>query len=74
MKEKATGKLPEGRNGHTATVVDNKMYVIGGWLGSGTYASREVYILDLDYFNWNLINTTGEVPGPCNMHSADLIG
>lgn len=53
MKEKATGKLPEGRNGHTATVVDNKMYVIGGWLGSGTYASREVYILDLDYFNWN---------------------
>jgi len=23
---------------------------------------------------WNIINTTGEPPGPCNMHSADLIG
>lgn len=32
-KAKATGRIPEGRNGHTATVVDNKMYVIGGWLG-----------------------------------------
>ena len=23
---------------------------------------------------WNIINTTGDAPGPCNMHSADLIG
>lgn len=58
------------------------MYVIGGWLGSGTYASRDVYVLDLDCLFWTLVNTMGEVwfknilkvPGPCNMHSADLIG
>ncbi|CAK81295.1 unnamed protein product (macronuclear) [Paramecium tetraurelia] len=73
-KCKANGKIPESRNGHTATVVDNKMYVIGGWLGSGIYASRDVYVLDLDCLNWTLVNTMGEVPGPCNMHSADQIG
>jgi len=42
-------------------VVDNKMYVIGGWLGSGIYASRDVYVLDLDCLNWTLVNTMGEV-------------
>ncbi|CAD8124604.1 unnamed protein product [Paramecium sonneborni] len=73
-KCKANGKIPESRNGHTATLVENKMYVIGGWLGSGTYASKDVYVLDLDSLNWTLVNTMGEVPGPCNMHSADLIG
>ena len=26
---------------------DNKMYIIGGWLGSGPFASSDVYYLDL---------------------------
>ncbi|CAD8206642.1 unnamed protein product [Paramecium octaurelia] len=73
-KCKANGKIPESRNGHSATVVENKMFVIGGWLGSGTYASGEVYVLDLDTLTWTLVNSIGEIPGPCNMHSADLIG
>ncbi len=46
------GCEPEARNGHSATVVDNKMYVIGGWLGSGTFASNDVYILHLDKMEW----------------------
>lgn len=37
------------------------MYVIGGWLGSGTYASKDVYVLDLDKLHWTLVNTNGEV-------------
>lgn len=37
------------------------MYVIGGWLGSGTYASRDVYVLDLDTLIWTLVNTIGDV-------------
>jgi hypothetical protein len=28
-------------------------FVIGGWLGSGTYASSDVYILDLEKLNWS---------------------
>ena len=66
------------------------MYIIGGWLGSGTYAANDMYVLNLgnffkwpiianefvfkDSLEWNIMNTTGEAPGPCNMHSADLIG
>ena len=50
------------------------MYIIGGWLGAGTFASSDVYILDLDRLYWSQALTNGEVPGPCNMHSADLIG
>ena len=26
--------IPDGRNGHTATLIDNTMFIIGGWLGS----------------------------------------
>ena len=27
--------------------LENKMYMIGGWLGSGTYAAVDVYVLNL---------------------------
>jgi len=30
---KSTGQQPIGRNGHTATLVKNRLYIIGGWLG-----------------------------------------
>ena len=65
------------------------MYIIGGWLGSGTYAAGDVYVLNMgnkkyililknylliDNFEWSLLITGGVSPGPCNMHSSDLIG
>lgn len=49
------------------------MYVIGGWLGCGTYASSDSYVLNLDTLEWSLLATTGQAPGACNMHSADVI-
>jgi hypothetical protein len=49
------------------------MYVIGGWLGSGTFASGDLYILNLDFNEWTLSSTFGSGPGPCNMHSADVL-
>ena len=30
---KPGGSPPQGRNGHTATLVNNRLYIIGGWLG-----------------------------------------
>lgn len=72
-KGNITGKEPDGRNGHTATLVNNKMFVIGGWLGSGTYASCDLYILNLDTLEWIEAMTFGTGPGPCNMHSADVV-
>ena len=49
------------------------MYIIGGWLGQGTLGSSEVHILDLDKMHWMQGSTYGEVPGPCNMHTADAV-
>ena len=31
--KRPTGNPPNGRNGHTATLVDHKLFIIGGWLG-----------------------------------------
>jgi N-acetylneuraminic acid mutarotase len=73
-KPRVFGDEPAGRNGHTATLIENKMYIIGGWLGSGPFAASDMYILDLDSLLWQQPVTAGSSPGPCNMHSADLIG
>jgi len=50
------------------------MYIIGGWLGAGPYAASDIYLFDLDTFIWSLPVQKGPIPGPCNMHSTDLIG
>ena len=49
------------------------MFVIGGWLGSGTYASYDLFVLNLDTKEWKQLQTSGQNPGPCNMHSADVL-
>lgn len=67
------GQKPEARNGHSATLVNHQMFIIGGWFGRGTFASNDVYILDLEALSWRLCQTSGVAPGPCNMHSADAI-
>lgn len=41
------GAVPPGRNGHTATLADGKIIIIGGWLGSGPLAASDLYILDV---------------------------
>ena len=83
MKSKKTaGNQPVGRNGHTATLISkfeiltsacvgNRLFIIGGWLGQGPLAASDLHILDLDTFKWLPNQTTGDSPGPCNMHTAD---
>ena len=66
---------PSGRNGHTATLIDNqKIFIIGGWLGSGPFAADDLHILDLKAKKWIKCPINGDPPGPCNMHTADAIG
>jgi len=37
-------------------------------------AASDIFLLDLDTLVWTLPMTKGSIPGPCNMHSTDLVG
>jgi leucine-zipper-like transcriptional regulator 1 len=67
-----SGECPESRNGHTATVVDGYIYIIGGWLESCPCAGRDVHRLHVDSLSWVPTFQSPKAP-VCNMHSADYI-
>ena len=66
-----TGELPPGRDGHTATAVDDRMYVFGGASSQGKL--NDVRVLDLHTLRWSVPRSVGGPPGPRWGHSATLI-
>jgi len=74
MQGIARGTCPSARNGHTATLVGNELYLIGGWLGSTPLAAQDIYVLNLDRMEWREVRPEGDPVVPCNMHTADLLG
>jgi len=72
-KVQVSGKIPKGRNGHTATYADGKLFVVGGWLGAGPLAASDLYVLDLANNVWLKPETYGNPPGACNMHTTDYV-
>lgn len=70
----ARGAPPAGRNGHTATLAEHKLFIIGGWLGSGPLAAADLHVLHLPTLTWQPPpRVRGSPPGPCNMHTADYL-
>jgi len=71
---KGGGTWPAGRTSHTTVLWKEAMYVFGGF----QYTERaphygdfnEVFKLDLKELTWSTLNTSGEVPGPRDEHSA----
>lgn len=41
-------------------LLENKLYIIGGWLGAGPLAADDLHILELDSFKWLPHQTSGE--------------
>lgn len=73
---KVGGRHPVGRNGHTATLVNKKVFIIGGWLGNGPLAANDILTLDvsdMDKLAWIPCHAKGIAPGPCNMHTAEYM-
>ena len=68
----STGDVPKERNGHSASLLGDKMYIVGGWLGTGVFASDEIFELDLTNYNWKSIVLEGKGIGSLNMHSAEI--
>lgn len=53
----ATGFVPEARDGHTACVIDDCMYIFGGYEEDQASFSEGVYKLDLKTFVWSFVQT-----------------
>jgi len=70
------GVKPSGRNGHSATLLHSgtQILILGGWLGNGPLAAGDMHLLSLLPPKWSQPSFAGEPPGPCNMHTADLVG
>jgi len=70
------GVKPSGRNGHSATLINDagQILILGGWLGNGPLAAGDIHLLNLSPLKWVQPAFSGEPPGPCNMHTADLVG
>ncbi|CAJ1365241.1 unnamed protein product, partial [Effrenium voratum] len=68
------GQKPSGRNGHSATLLGGQILILGGWLGNGPLAAGDMHLLNLSPLKWVPPKFTGDPPGPCNMHTADLVG
>lgn len=66
-----TGERPPGRDGHTATAVEDRMYVFGGASSQGKL--NDVRVLDLHTLRWSRPRSVGGPPGPRWGHSATLI-
>ncbi|KAG7395493.1 hypothetical protein PHYBOEH_003684 [Phytophthora boehmeriae] len=72
LSHETQGQAPAGRNGHTATLAERKLFVLGGWLGSGPLAAADLHVLHLDSLTWEEPTLEQEL-GPCNMHTADYV-
>ncbi|CEG48058.1 Kelch repeat-containing proteins [Plasmopara halstedii] len=72
LSHETRGRAPAGRNGHTATLAERKLFILGGWLGSGPLAAADLHVLHLNTLTWEQPELTATL-GPCNMHTADYV-
>ena len=50
-----TGTIPGKRDGHSACVIHDKMYIFGGYEEDEDKFSNEVHCLDFTTFQWTLL-------------------
>ncbi|KAF8895546.1 hypothetical protein BD779DRAFT_1668802 [Infundibulicybe gibba] len=70
---KTTGDVPSKLVGASTTVVGSKMYLFGGRLVTERRMVSDLYMFDLETFNWERIPVSQEddIPKPRYFHSAD---
>ncbi|GIL81267.1 hypothetical protein Vretimale_1171 [Volvox reticuliferus] len=57
----ASGQAPTSRGGHTATLLGNKLWIIGGE-DSARRALSDVHVLDLETMTWSTPQISGKAP------------
>ncbi|KAJ2577852.1 hypothetical protein GGH19_000976 [Coemansia sp. RSA 1807] len=69
----ATGKVPQARRNHVATVVNDTMIVVHGGTDANSTALADVAVLDTDTWTWSRPNVTG-APAARYAHAAAQAG
>mmetsp|Transcript_12924 Transcript_12924/g.21141 ORF Transcript_12924/g.21141 Transcript_12924/m.21141 type:complete len:513 (+) Transcript_12924:47-1585(+) len=70
--EGINGTFPPPRSGHTASVIDRKLYIIGGDGGNRYY--NDVFSLDLDQMVWTEYKGSGKAPQERSGHTQVVVG
>ncbi|RZF34824.1 hypothetical protein LSTR_LSTR011211 [Laodelphax striatellus] len=78
QRVKTKGKPPSYRDFHTATAVNDRMYVFGGRgdqrIGGSESYSQNIHYLDTTDFCWYKPDTSGDIPIGRRSHSAFFYG
>ncbi|XP_014363466.2 kelch domain-containing protein 3 [Papilio machaon] len=69
-----SGTVPYAKDGHSACVIRNKMYIFGGFEYLTDQYSQEVHCLDLDTLQWSFVDVHGAPPSQRDFHTAVPIG
>ncbi|CAI2353093.1 unnamed protein product [Caenorhabditis sp. 36 PRJEB53466] len=67
------GFNPASRDGHTAVVWNQKMYVFGGFEEDTQRFSQETYVFDFTCNRWKEMATKGKLPMWRDFHTASII-
>lgn len=67
------GSKPGARDGHSACVLGNCMYLFGGFEDSTDQFSRDVHCLNLHSMTWRYIQTFGDPPSFRDFHTSTII-
>ncbi len=51
------GVIPTARDGHSACIIDNAMYIFGGFEGRNQFIRQDVHKLDLESMEWSYVRT-----------------
>lgn len=57
-KPKVSGMIPAPRSGHSACVINDAMFIFGGFEKETRQQSQDVYKLNLKSLKWSYVQTT----------------
>ena len=72
VRPSVSGAGPEPRGGHSATVVGDRMLVIGG--ERGFQQLSDLHVLDIPVNEWITVREAGDKPPPRSFHTACRVG
>lgn len=64
--------IPDCRAAHSSDIIQDKLYVFGGW--NGSQALNDLHILDLKEMRWLSPDIKGDLPKSRNNHTTAVVG